>query len=297
MIALDDMVLFAAIVKAKGFSRAAEATGIPVATLSRRLAALEARLGEQLLRRTTRNMHLTEAGKIYHGYCETIIAQAEQASQALVDLREEPIGQLSLAGTFGSDISWGGQLISDFLQRYPRISIDATMLPEVFDIDALEFDIMFIHGRKPATRHEVHSIGEVPMMLCASPAYLARKGVPADEDALATHDIILCRAFTDPLFLPGVLHSALENCRLKCNEVIIARQSALDGCGIAWLPEVVVNSYLASGALQTLLPTLTYSLPLWLVIPANRLGMRKVAVLLQHFMSWAKVSAPWRFST
>lgn len=297
MMALDDMAVFAAIVKAKGFSRAAEVTGIPVATLSRRLAALEARLGEQLLRRTTRTMHLTEAGKLYHGYCETIIAQAEQATQALIDLREEPVGRLSLAGTFGSDISWGGQLISDFLQRYPQISIEANMLPEVFDLDTMEFDIAFVHGRKPSTRHVVHSIGEVTMILGASPSYLARKGIPEREETLTGHDIILCRPFTDPLYLPPVLQSSLKTCRLKCNEIIIARQSALDGCGIAWLPDVVVGHHLANGSLQTVLPAVTLSLPMWLIIPANRLTTRKVAVLLQHFMSWAKVSAPWRFSS
>lgn len=292
---IDDMTLFAAVVKANGFTRAAAITGTPTATLSRRISALEENLGEQLLIRTTRSLQLTEAGRVFYRYCENIAAQHEQARNALIDLRKEPAGHLCIAATFGSDQRWGGQLVASFLTRYPKISLEALLLPEQYDLEALEFDIAMIHGKKPETRHIIRCIGDSTMMLCASPEYLARNDIPTHPDDLYSHTLIDCRLFNRSDILPARLADYFKQPRVICNELISARQIALDGGGIAILPEIAIARHISAAELQPVLPSLQFPLPLWLVMPANRINTRKVEVVLSFFFSEARLSAPWQY--
>lgn len=292
---LDDMALFAAVVKANGFTRAAAAIGTPTATLSRRISALEEKLGEQLLIRTTRSLQLTEAGRVFYGYCEKVVAQHEQARNALIDLRKEPVGHVCIAATFGSDLSWGSQLATLFLSRYPKISLEAILLPEQYDLNTLDFDVAMIHGTRPETRHLTRSIGDSTMTLCASPEYLARHGIPTQPDDLQSHSLIGCRLFTRHNILPTALADYFRQPRIICNELIIARQFALDGGGIAILPHVGINRHIAAADLQPVLPQLQFPLPMWLVMPANRANTRKVEVMINFFLSEARLSAPWHY--
>ncbi|MCG8314955.1 MAG: LysR family transcriptional regulator [Pseudomonadales bacterium] len=294
---LDDMALFAAVVQAQSFTKAAENIDVPLSTISRRLANLEQRLGVKLMERTTRRLQLTESGRIYFDYCERVVNQAAEAKLALQNLREEPEGHLIFAATVGSDDSWGSELLSGFLQKYPKITLEAKVLSMDADFDAEEYDICFAHGQRPITRHQLLSLGTSSLKFCASHQYLSRRGMPIQVEDLLHHDMINCEPFAWDRYRPAGCESIQLPMRIKTSELLIARKSAVDGLGIAYLPDITLNEQLKTGEIQLILPEIQYEMPAWILLPRDKKIARKLEVFFQYFMTAAKQSAPWNFTT
>ncbi|MCG8673621.1 MAG: LysR family transcriptional regulator [Pseudomonadales bacterium] len=293
---LDDMGLFAAVIRAQSFTKAADMSGVPLSTISRRLANLEERLGVKLVERTTRKMQLTESGKIYYDYCETVVKQAEEARQALQDLRAEPEGHLVFAATVGSDDSWGTKMLSGFLQKYPKITLEAKVIPRDVDFEEVDYDLCFAHGAKPITRHMVQSLGTTTLSLCASPRYLAGIGVPTSIDDLVNYDFIGCDTFSWDEYRPTGCENVTLKSRITTSEILIARKSAVDGLGVAYLPNLAMTPQIKNGELQLILPEYKYDLPAWMILPKDKKIARKLEVFVQYFLAQAESSAPWNFT-
>ena len=292
---LDDMGLFAAVIRAQSFTKAAELSGVPLSTISRRLANLEERLGVKLVERTTRKMKLTESGQIYYDYCEKVVRDAEEARQALLNLREEPEGHLVFAATVGSDDRWGTQMLSGFLQKYPKITLEAKVLPKDTDYEEVEYDLCFAHGDKPITRHTVQGLGSTTLSLCSSPKYLAQHGMPKSIDDLEEMDFISCEQFSWNQYRPDGCEGVNLKARMTTNELLIARKSAIDGLGVAYLPDLAMTSQVESGELQVILPEHKFHLPAWMILPKDKKIARKLEVFVKYFLTAAASSAPWNF--
>jgi len=293
---LDDMGLFVQIVRAGSLKAAAETTGVPTSTLSRRLARLEQRLGVPLLQRTTRRMRLTRYGETWLQFCERVDEAAAQGILALQAQRDEPTGPLRVAVSFNVDAIWGIELIAEFLQRYPGITLDAQVLAWGVAIDELDLDLIITHGAEPVSHRQVRTLGSLDLVLCASPAYLARRGQPSDAAALAGHDFVLCDRFDWRLYAPSSIRQLVLKPRLVTNETSLARQLALQSMGITWLPQPIVTRHLMQGRLVQVLPDQVGSLPLWMVTPRGKEVNRRIEVLETFIRARAIQSAPWNYA-
>src|ERR1700744_4971839 len=120
----NEINLFTAIVERGSFIAAANALGVPKATVSRKIDELETRLGVRLLQRTTRKMSLTEAGQAYFEHCERILAEIDEAERAVGQLAEAPRGNLRVSASFSIGSRFIGHLLPEFLKRYPDVRVN-----------------------------------------------------------------------------------------------------------------------------------------------------------------------------
>ncbi|MCC1498328.1 LysR family transcriptional regulator [Alcanivorax sp. 1008] len=293
MSGLDDMNLFAAVVQHGGFTAAARALGIPLSTISRRVAELESRLGTPLLERTTRRVAPSEAGRVFYQYCHQLQTTAHDAELAVQRLKQEPSGHIRYVMPFSTDDSWAFSVISAFLEKYPKITVEGSVKLDGIDPDATDVDLILDYGSKPETHHPVLSLGQMELSLCASPHYLKRNGTPVKAAQLDDHSMINFTLLTWPEYAPKEFHSVTPNYRISTNEMLMARQVAVDGLGIAWLPKMTTLKQVESGALIEIMPQHRFALPLWMIHRNPQRSTRKVELFVDHVLRKIADSAPW----
>ncbi|MCC2638903.1 MAG: Transcriptional regulator, LysR family [Moraxellaceae bacterium] len=293
MASLDDMVLFAAVVRAGSFTAAARALGQPLSSVSRRVQQLEAALGTRLLERTTRSLRMTEAGQVFFQHCQQLATQAEDAERALQRLRQEPSGHLRMALPFSVDDSWATAVLSTFLGKYPKISLEAILLPGGVDPDDDTMDVLFAYGARPETHHPVIPLGTPHIGLFASPRYLQRAGVPQSPEDLPQHDMVRLTTLPMEVYSPAALQGLDLNYRMITNELLMARLTCIDGLGIGWLPLISCLRFVKQGALVPLMPELHFALPIWLIYRSASRSMPKVALLAEHLMGLLGTQGAW----
>lgn len=290
---LDDMALFAAVAKHGSFTAAADDTGMPLSTVSRRISQLETRLGTRLLERTTRRQSLTEAGQLYLTHCQQVVHEAREAERNLQRLQQEPSGHVRFKAPFAVDDSWGSTVISSFLEKYPKISLENTVHLEGIDPEDESVDFQLAYGDKPMTRHPVVSIGHMDLHLYASPAYLNRAGTPTRPDDLRTHAMVNLSLLPWPDFAPPAFAHLSPSYRITTNELIMARQVCLDDLCLAWLPSVVTLKALEDGDLVRVMPQHSFPMNLWIIVRQESLQTPKVRAVVEHIRDMVAESAPW----
>jgi len=252
---LNDMELFVEVVKAMSFRRAADATGVPNSTLSRRVSALEKAIGLRLLHRTTRRLELTEAGQIYYERCRRIVDEARLAHEQLGEMQAQPSGVLRASLPVDFANIFLAPLIAEFARRYPAISFDFDLTPRAVDLVSEPFDVAIRMGVPKDSNLVARLLAKLPGHLYASPRYLADAGSPRHPGELSGHQ---CLGF--PKVGGWVLHRGEERSEVQVkgryvlNSVgMIKRLASLDQ-GIVLLPREVVAEDVAAGRLQAILP-------------------------------------------
>ncbi len=293
MLSLDDMAIYAAVVRAGSFTAAARALDQPLSSVSRRVQQLETALGTQLLERTTRSLRVTEAGEVFYLHCQQLVAQAEEAERALQRLKQEPSGHLRMALPFSVDDSWATAVLSGFLAKYPKISVEATLRPGGVDPDDETMDVVFSFGARPETHHPVIPLGTPHIGLFASPRYLQRAGVPQSPADLSQHEMVRLTTLPMEVYSPPLLQGLTLNYRVTTNELLMARLTCADGLGIAWLPLVSCQRLAKQGTVVPLMPERHYPLPLWLIYRSASRSTPKVALLAEHMMSLLGSPGAW----
>ena len=293
MLSLDDMAIYAAVVRAGSFTAAARALDQPLSSVSRRVQQLETALGTQLLERTTRSLRVTEAGEVFYLHCQQLVAQAEEAERALQRLKQEPSGHLRMALPFSVDDSWATAVLSGFLAKYPKISVEATLRPSGVDPDDETMDVVFSFGARPETHHPVIPLGTPHIGLFASPRYLQRAGVPQSPADLSQHEMVRLTTLPMEVYSPPLLQGLTLNYRVTTNELLMARLTCADGLGITWLPLISCQRFVKQGTLVPLMPELHYPLPLWLIYRSASRSTPKVALLAEHMMSLLGSPGAW----
>jgi len=252
---LNDMSLFVEVVKARSFRGAAEVTGVPNSTLSRRVGALEKSIGLRLLHRTTRRIELTEAGQIYYERCRRIVDEARIAHEQLGQMLAQPTGVLRASLPVDFATIYMAPLIAEFARRYPGIAFDLDLTPRRVDLVAEPFDVAIRMGEQPSSTLIARQLARLTTYLYASPRYLENSGEPADPAELLQHE---CIGY--PKFGPWVLHKGDASCevaigrRFTVNSVGMYRSLAVLDQGIALLAEGVAADDVAEGRLCRILP-------------------------------------------
>lgn len=283
----NDLLMFARIVEDGSFSRAAERLTMPKSTLSRRLSMLESQLGERLLLRTTRKLTVTDFGRAVLTHAQQVTAEVEAALELTQHRQAQPSGRLriSIPGDFASDVL--GTLLADFIARYPGISLDADISPRRVDLIGENFDLAIRMGDLPDDAMlAARRIASMSIGLYAAPAYLKRRGMPPEPEALMEYDALhLMGRNGEPrpwrLSKGEMQWEGTPSGSVVANAPGLLLSLALSGAGIAVLADYSADAYVQSGQLIQVLED--WSMPAvvaWAVFPGRRLMPARTRVFL-----------------
>lgn len=272
---LDDMALFVEVVKARSFSRAAAAIGMPNSSLSRRISELEKSIGLRLLNRTTRKVEPTEAGLIYFERSRRLVDEARIAHEELGDMLAQPAGLLRVSLPVDFAVLWLAPLMPELRRLYPRLDYDLDLTPRNVDLVSEPFDLAIRMINPTQSGLVSRVIGRLAARLYASPGYLERS--PLNDVAQLTGADCLTMA-TMPCWRLRCDGQSVElkvGSPFKANSVAFLRSLAVAGLGVVFLPEHAVTDELATGSLVRVLapwegePTPIYAVTETKLVPAK----------------------------
>lgn len=283
-----DLILFARILEAGSFSKAAEITGLPKSTLSRRISGLEERLGEKLLLRSTRRLAITEFGERILEHARRLLEETEAAMALAQHRQETPRGKLRVALPPDFEELDLTPLLLRFAADYPEVRLELDLSPRRVDLVAERFDLAVrIATQLPDDATLVaRKLCEFGNGLYASPAYLARYGRPGHPDELGRHvGLALVNGVGE--VLPWRLKRGQEKWEgrpqgpLAANSLGLQRNLAGHGLGIVGLADRLAQPWVAQGLLERVLPE--WSLPtvtVWCITPGRRLLPARTRVFM-----------------
>lgn len=261
---LNDMAYFAKVVEHGGFSAAARALGVQTSLLSRRLSALEARLGVRLLQRSTRRIALTDVGQTYLQHCKALLAEAHAAEATVEATRETPRGLVRMSCPPGLLENGVGQVVARYLADWPDVRMQVEATNRRVDVIEEGFDIALRVRRPPLDDSGlvVRPLTTGSAVLVGSPDLLQRCGRPSGPDGLARMPSMgfgwVAGRHTWSLVAPdGSTYVHAHTPRLTVDDFSTLRQAALDGVGIVSLPDYIVRDALDAGRLEQVLPECT----------------------------------------
>ncbi|MNC13118.1 HTH-type transcriptional regulator DmlR [compost metagenome] len=249
--------IFAAVVEAGTMTGAAKALGMTPSAVSQHIGQLESLLGLTLLHRSTRRLSLTEAGEVVWQGCQSLQQTLNQTELRLSEVRDSLLGEVRITAPVGMAGQPLALALSPLLQAHPGLCIQIIADDEKRDLIAERIDVALRVGSLPDSTLVARKLGQTRMLLCAAPAYLARKGTPRTPADLAAHDWLCGDMLGSGLLLldeRGGEHRVRFKPRVLCNNVLPLRQFALAGQGISLQPEGEVAEDLAQGRLLALLP-------------------------------------------
>jgi DNA-binding transcriptional LysR family regulator len=279
VLALQDMALFADVGRALSFTRASRLSGVPIATLSRRIALLEKRVGVRLFERTTRRLSLTEPGRRYLERCERIVQEAASAHEVLKEAAERPAGHLRLSMPVEFGLTVIAPIIDEFARRYPEITVDVDLSSGPANFVDGKVDVSIRLGEIRDQSLIVRRLGSAARLLYAAPSYLARRGGLNHPTDLAEHDCILQTYMAQPNVWRLVSgDSSIDvdvHGRFSTNNVSMTLKFAEQGHGIAALePSIARASYDAGAVRQVLMDWTFPPAPIHAVITSRLIPAR-----------------------
>jgi len=269
------MSVFARVVATGSLSAAARELGLSPAMVSRRLAALESRLGVRLVNRTTRSLNLTDEGASYYESCARVLAEIEQADAAVSAGRQDPQGTLRVAmpASFGNQ--YVAPLIPRFAALYPAVQLALSLSDRTVNLIEEGFDLAIRIAHLADSSLAARKLAPNRRVVCASPAYLERHGAPRKPEDLAQHNCLLASDFTSTWEYngpDGKAGAARVSGRYSCDNWEVLREWALAGLGVALKSTWDVRRHLEDGSLVSLLPGYTFDtdVAIYAVYPHRR---------------------------
>jgi DNA-binding transcriptional LysR family regulator len=267
---------FARVVEAGSFARAADRLGVSVSAVSRQVAELEAHLNVRLLNRTTRRLSLTESGQAFFDRSVQLLADLEEAEEAVTSASIVPRGTLRLtcSATFGSRHL--APSIAAFAARYPQMRFDVELSERIVDLVEEGFDLAVRIGGAGSQNVVARRIGATRILCCAAPSYLERHGEPREPEELAQHLCLTYEyspnrnvwSFRDPgggersVRITGPVHS---------NNGRFLETLATHGAGISREPDFISGPDVRAGRLKPILTEFEPPpLPIYVVYPSRR---------------------------
>jgi len=283
---LTEMSVFSRVVATGSLSAAARELGLSAAMVSRRLAALEARLGVRLLNRTTRSLHLTDEGATYYENCSRLLSEIEEANAAVSAGRVEPRGALKVALPAAFGHLHVAPLVPRFAARYPNVQVLLSLSDRNVNVIEEGFDLAVRIARLADSSLAARKLAPNHRVVCASPEYLARHGAPRSPEDLAGHiclttsEFVMNWDYIDPDGAPG---SVRVTGRHACDNWEVLREWAMAGLGIALKSTWDVREQLENGSLVSLFPGYTFDsdVAIYAVYPHRRLLPAKTRAFIE----------------
>ena len=185
-----EMQVFLAVAEEEGFAAAARRLKTSPPSVTRAIAAMEQRIGTQLLARTTRSLHLTEAGQRYLEDCRRILAELDEAEEAAAGSYSIPGGQLTVTAPVLFGELYVAPVLGDYLDRFPLVNINALLVDRVVNMTDEGVDVAVRIGHLQQSGQQAIKVGEVRRVVCASPAYLDQHGRPQRPEQLCEAKLV-----------------------------------------------------------------------------------------------------------
>jgi DNA-binding transcriptional LysR family regulator len=283
--ALHEMAVFNKVVATGSLTAAARDLGVSTAAVSRKLAALEARLGVRLLHRTTRRLSLTDEGAVYHEASARILSEIEEANAAASARRVEPQGVLKVAIPASFGLKHIAPLVPRFAQDFPRVQLALSLSDRTVNVIEEGFDVAIRIAELQDSSLAARRLAPNRRVVCASPAYLRKHGTPrtpADllrHNCLTTTDFHMTWEYRDP---QGKRDSVRVSGRYACDNWEVLREWAVAGLGVALKSTWDVRSHLDDGSLVPLLPGYAFGpdVGIYAVYPHRRYLPAKTRVFI-----------------
>lgn len=256
---LTGMRLFAEVVDSGSFSEAGRRLGLAASSVSRQVNGLEDALNARLLNRSTRSLSLTHAGEIYYERVRRILSEVAETNAAVAQLEASPRGQLRLNAPVVFGRRHVAPHLSEFIERFPDVSIDLTLTDHFVDVIESGADVVVRVGGLNDSSLIARRLAPNRRVLVASPAYLERFGAPETPQALADHRCLVYKLHVSMAEWTirdetGANTSVKVSGPLTANNAEALHSAALDGLGIALLPTWTVGGDVRRGRLMRLLP-------------------------------------------
>jgi len=248
---------FVKVVERGSFRAAASMLGLPRSTLSRRVAALEDRLGVRLLERTTRTLRLTDAGRAFVAEAQPAASALAHAVQAVLDEGELPRGLVRMSAPVMFGQLMLGAALPQVLKRYPQVTLAVELDDRMVDLVREGFDLAVRTGALPSSSLVARRLGATRVGLFAAPRYLERRGTPKTIEALSDHDALVMGTLERHakwVFRSGRRERAARlKPRAHVNNFAVLAALCTEGLGIARLPGPLAEPLLEAGLLVPLL--------------------------------------------
>ncbi len=291
---LAELDIFARVVDAGSFSAAARELGCSPSAVSKRIAALESRLQARLLQRTTRKLALTAIGEEYYRRACAILADVEQAEAALSAMQGAARGRLRVTAPTAFGQFQLVPLVKDFMARHPEVELELDLSDAMADLIRDGYDMAVRIARLEDSSFVARQIATDRRVVCASPAYLDRHGIPATPAELASHQCLTYSRRGDlAAWFDGDAGPALSG-RFSSGNSIALRDAALAGLGITRLATFLIGPDLRSGRLVPLLQGYERpGIPIRVVYPHRRYLSPKVRAFMDYLVARFSPRPPW----
>ncbi len=298
---LNDLAVLIRVVEDGSLTAAAERLDLPKSSVSRTLSRLEADLGVRLLQRTTRSLHLTDAGRQFYDRIRRNLEDIEDAERALSEWQSSPRGHLRITMPVELGMRFMGSVVAEFMQKHPAVSLEAELSGRLVDLVEEGVDL----GLRIGEFNDANLIGRRLGQLCgrffASPGYIAREGLPSTPEVLEQRDFVLFRQPRENHL--AIHHPTIDGTlterritvkgRLSTNNSHLAMDAVSAGLGIGLLPAFLADAAVAEGKLVPVLPESWVRLgDLWAMTP-SRTHMSSALRAFLDFLAERMREHPW----
>ncbi len=288
MLIANELSLFALVVEAKSFNKAAAVAGMSTPALSKRITKLETDLGVQLLYRTTRRLSLTEAGQKLYLRAKDINRQVNEAIGEVSSYSYKLSGHIRISVPTISGELFLAQTIAEFCQLHPGVTVDVRLENEFVDLIKEGVDLVIRTGVLDDSSLIAKLLLTSHWVVCCAPKYIAQYGKPDKPEALSQHNCLVYTYQSQGAYEWRFNHDNLPyNVKISgsfaTNNVQALRKTALAGYGIAYIPRCSVYEDIEKGDLTVILPGFQpRSLGVYAVYPYTRHLPNKIKLLIEH---------------
>jgi len=283
------MEAFVRVVDAGSFTAAARHWGRSKAVVSKYVNTLEDHLGVQLLRRTTRSLSLTEAGRAYRERCVDVLGEIQALEASLLEGVAAPRGPLRVTAPPGLASHYLDVMTRDFIARFPDVTIDLDLTHRMVDLVEESIDVAIRVTDPRDSSLVARRIAPAPIVAVAAPSYLRRRGTPAMPADLRDHDCLVDTNFRDQqrwrFRTNGKTETVTVDGPLRMNNPDAIRDLAIAGLGIALVPEFVATEALRAGSLlEVLRDAVALRWSILAVYPRRRYLPLRVRAYVDHLV-------------
>jgi len=296
---MTSLAIFTSAVEEGSIAAAARRHKITPAMAGRHIDSLEQALKARLLQRTTRRLHVTDVGRVYYQRSRRILEEFEEARREAGELQASPQGSLKIAAPASFAALHLGGPVARYMRDYPGVRVEAIVSDRYADLVQEGIDLAIRIGRLPDSSLVARHIGICRMVMCASPSYLSRVGMPKTPRELRTR---LRLAFSEAVSpgdwtlrdSRGRAHVIDGPCQLLANSMQLLLAVALEGGGIAFGPSFIFGDALLRGTLVRVLPSYSAAdLGIHTIVPSSRYLSTKVRYLIDRLAMEFGENPPW----
>lgn len=290
----DEMHTFVRVVDTGGISAAAERLGIAKSAVSRRLQELENRLDAQLLQRTTRRIHLTDAGRQFYERSLRILEEVEEAELSLQSGQQALSGRLRINAPLSLGLRHLLPVFELLQGQHPQLVFDLDLDDREINLIEEGVDVLLRVGRLEDSSMVARHLCPIRFLYCAAPDYLAARGEPKQQEDLGAHDGIGYSLVPEAQQWPGVPEANRPHIRLNTNNGDMILRAAEAGMGIAMLPTFICYEAVAEGRLRPILCEERPSpIELYALYSSRRHLPQRVRALIDFLAEWLADIPPW----